>query len=334
MKKILIALLLYSHYSFAYENYIESASSFKSGGVDGIGNYPYLFFNNPSSLAEKPKLRFFSQINGQISKETYDLILNIPKPEEGTLNESLSKHFGNKYNANANGIISVQYNSLFITPFYSKIRSFAELNYRVYPEAKGYISKDRGFSIAFGHRLGTINLGFSSFFFKRHYDIYEVDLITALNKTYEYSDEESFISHNLSASYDLNTYGKFLLNYKNFNNPNSKSKYFSVNQDLTPTLNASYQYVDNNWTTELNVIDINNYYNAILTNKIRIGFSYNWNWFLFNNLGFGIMDKGLSFGFDGDIGILDYSFATYEKNLYNFYDKKNRFYSLNIGISF
>ena len=88
--KIAVALLLisFSYDSFSYEFYYESPVTFLKGGVDHGGNdLSYNAFNKPDQLYQNKKFKFITTINGQISKDTYELIQDVPD----TRNQSKKK---------------------------------------------------------------------------------------------------------------------------------------------------------------------------------------------------------------------------------------------------
>ena len=336
-----ILCLLFSLKSHAYESYYESTESFGRASVDS-GNLDYIHssFNHPAELHSQRGWRWFFKINGHLSDKTYSLISDVPEPVEGQLEEELSKHFGEKYTLNANAVVGVGIGPLTLIPYYRKGRARAELNYKVYPEATGYIQMDTGFMAALGHKFGKFFAGANFFSFEREQDIYTVDLVSSYNETYNHKGKERLNSVNASLGYMLDeTVDKessVYLTWKNLNSPNSGSDYAVYNEDLIPLINLGIQKRYEKILMDLNVLDINNYYESIWQNRVRLGVAYNFSQYaIIRNVNAGLLDGNLSLGASANLfRILNLSFSTYEKNMYHFYNKKNRFYSVGFEISF
>ena len=338
--KIAVVLLLFNCVkALAYEFYYESPVTFLKGGVDHGGkDLSYNSFNKPDQLYSNKKFKFITTVNGQISKDTYELIQDVPDPKEGEYESALGKHFGNKYHVNSNASIFLSYKNFVLSPFYMKGRSNVQLNYTVYPEANGYINIDQGFLLAYGKRSGNFSYGINWFNFNRKYENYDVDIISALNKVYKEEDNERLNSLNASFSFYQNhstgDSSEFYLNLKNFNHPNQDSKYSASNEDLIPISNVGYLRKHKNYNFEVTIVDLFTYYESLISNRVRMGVSTSIDKYHIQSIGAGLMDGGLSFG--TTIGYKEFkiSFASYEKNLYNFYEKKSRFYSFGINLGF
>lgn len=336
-----ILFLLCSLRSHAYESYYESTESLGRAGVDS-GHWDYLHssFNHPAELHDKRGWRWFLKINGHLSDKTYALLGDLPEVEEGKLEKTLSKHFGEKYTANANGVIGLAYGPLTVIPYYKKARARAELNYKVYPEATGYVQMDTGYMIALGHKIKRTFFGINYFAFERDYDIYTVDMVSSYNETFNHKDKEKLASVNASLGYMLQEKpleeSSVYITWKNLNNPNSSSQYDAYNGDLIPLINLGFQKRYGRWLGDLNLLDINNYYASIWQNRVRLGVSYEFSEYaLLRKINAGVVDGSLSLGASVNLfKVVNLSFSTYEKNMYHFYNKKNRFYSLGFEISF
>lgn len=345
MRKLPVAglslLLLLSPTTYGYESYFESTNSLAKGGVEGsYWDSLQSGFNLPHELYRVKQFDLFLRVNGQISEKTYELILNPPEAKEGELDSKFSKYFGEKYFGNANASAGFNYRSFIIVPYYRKVRTSAQLNYKVYPEATGFINDDTGWMIGTGQKISRFLFGLNYLNFQRDYDIYTVDLISSLNESYEEKHQERLESINASLGYQLsdktNHQETVFVNFKNLNHPNNQSNYDAYNGDLIPLINLGYQLHHDRWSFEADLLDLNNYYLGLWQNRIRLGAEYQFSQYaLVRSISTGILDGSLSLGTSLNLfRFININLATYEKNLYNFYEKKSRFYSVGLEINF
>lgn len=340
MNKFKIAAISFfiSSIANAYEFYHESPISFAKGGVLHGGNdFVFNTFNKPDELHLNNKFRMMINFNGQISKQTYELIQNVPEPKEGKYEKELDHFFGNKYHINSNLNSAIFYKNFMVIPYYFKARSNAQVNYKVYPEGFGYIQQDQGSLLGYSHLFNDLSIGFNSIFFKRNHTIYDIDLISALNKEFEFKDSEYINTMNFSLGYHFKNKkhkNQIYFIYNNFNHPNSKSKYSQINEDLLPIGSLGFRHQFNSLNFDFNYLDIFSYLESIRANKFRAGLSYDLNKFLIQSASIGVIDGGLSLGTSIGYNQIKLNLATYEKNIYNFYQKNVRFYSLGFNLGF